>query len=710
MLDFDRFWFDLTGLRRRGAWSERVAYELDDLVRQSGVWYICVEAHTASEAFATDLAKWRVYEGITTADLAAGTGASLINFTQSGIYGAIRSLQGKLRDSLSYMDIEGARGDGVAEGAVFVKALANALATGRSLSFPAGNYNFSDITTPTASGVVELVGDGRDRVTLTGDAAKALVNLNGGGSFKTRGIRFDEWSSACKLNSNAGGTAFDVLEADACWFSNIRVSSISDRSTPADGGINELRFTRNLCTDIGKINAINSAALRLDSNAIYSGFVTHNEIRGVGGATYSGQKDGISLGAVTVTPLSSLEVAGNRIYDVQNSSTDHISGVTVFGRHTSVDDNRVNLVKSASSSNIDQYGIYTKSSYSTITHNKLVNAGGNAACIMTKGYPNDLLGAAFNANDNDNVITGNMILVDSRWAAIDSYVGITTYNAGMNIHDNTIEGLTIGIVKIGQIVVGGNIGRDMIHHNKIRNLVGSATKRAIGVQVVDANRTIVETNEIRSIGSGIEPAAYGVLMENTAGATLQELTVRGNTVETCSAASASNARCIFLSFDAAGTFSDAMVELNNCVSAGRGIQIAFAGTVSKVHVRNNRMDTMSVSHFDSTGTPPTDGVLEGNTVDGADYVTIASGTATPFHNGANHMKINNAGATTISNVSRPLGNMALQLEILDSGNTTIQNNANIKLAGGANWTPAAGGTLTLRRTGGVFKEVCRTAF
>lgn len=49
----------------RGAWASATAYAIKDLVSNSGVWYVCVKAHTSAGSFGTDLAtKWRVYQGL----------------------------------------------------------------------------------------------------------------------------------------------------------------------------------------------------------------------------------------------------------------------------------------------------------------------------------------------------------------------------------------------------------------------------------------------------------------------------------------------------------------------------------------------------------------------------------------------------------------------------------------------------------------------
>lgn len=62
--DFQRFWFDLSNVRRRGVWNSGAVYSADDLVRVSGVWYIALEGHDAAEAFSLDLAagKWQTFE------------------------------------------------------------------------------------------------------------------------------------------------------------------------------------------------------------------------------------------------------------------------------------------------------------------------------------------------------------------------------------------------------------------------------------------------------------------------------------------------------------------------------------------------------------------------------------------------------------------------------------------------------------------------
>ena len=71
--------YKVSAFNSRGAWSAITVYAIKDLVSNAGTWYVCVVPHTSSASFATDTAtKWRVYQGVTPADLSAAGGSALI--------------------------------------------------------------------------------------------------------------------------------------------------------------------------------------------------------------------------------------------------------------------------------------------------------------------------------------------------------------------------------------------------------------------------------------------------------------------------------------------------------------------------------------------------------------------------------------------------------------------------------------------------------
>jgi hypothetical protein len=71
----------IAAIVNRGAWAPATVYASKDVVQVAGTWYICIVPHTSSAAFATDLpTKWRVYQGVIAADLAAAGGSALVGY------------------------------------------------------------------------------------------------------------------------------------------------------------------------------------------------------------------------------------------------------------------------------------------------------------------------------------------------------------------------------------------------------------------------------------------------------------------------------------------------------------------------------------------------------------------------------------------------------------------------------------------------------
>jgi hypothetical protein len=161
--------YKITTFTNRGAWVAARAYAVKDLVSVSGSWYVAVVAHTSSGAFATDSAsKWRLYQGVTTGDLSAPTGAGIVGFRlangtartvadlsaaagaemvgvlQLGTGAVARTAQEKFRDVVSVKDF-GAKGDGVTDDRpAIILGDAACYAMGKVLNFPAGVYRCSD--------------------------------------------------------------------------------------------------------------------------------------------------------------------------------------------------------------------------------------------------------------------------------------------------------------------------------------------------------------------------------------------------------------------------------------------------------------------------------------------------------------------------------------------------------------------------------------
>lgn len=115
--------------------------------------------------------------------LSASSGSSLISFLQAGSGAVARTVQSKLRDTVSVLDF-GATGNGTTDDAA---AFANAAARGLPLRVPAGTYRIgSQVTFPAGS---YLIGDGIENTIIAADddvspflwTEASLSDINGGG-------------------------------------------------------------------------------------------------------------------------------------------------------------------------------------------------------------------------------------------------------------------------------------------------------------------------------------------------------------------------------------------------------------------------------------------------------------------------------------------------------------------------------------------------
>ena len=90
----------IRAFNNRGAWATGAIYNLKDFSLFGGIWYVAVQTHTASAAFATDAANWRVFQGVISADLAAPGGSAGLGYQPAGAGAVAQTVESTLRKTV----------------------------------------------------------------------------------------------------------------------------------------------------------------------------------------------------------------------------------------------------------------------------------------------------------------------------------------------------------------------------------------------------------------------------------------------------------------------------------------------------------------------------------------------------------------------------------------------------------------------------------
>jgi hypothetical protein len=183
-----------------------------------------------SVADATSLSNIAVQLSQFISDLSDGTGSSLVGYNQGGVGAVDRTVQGRLRDSVSVKDF-GAVGDGVADDTAAIQAAIDSFATGQgTIYFPKGIYLVTSTITINKDRM-NLIGEGQwvsqIRFNPTGDDICIFIgkggegNTNGGVIVQCSVKGFTFFST----NSTNKKTALELKDIAECYFDNIAIGS-----------------------------------------------------------------------------------------------------------------------------------------------------------------------------------------------------------------------------------------------------------------------------------------------------------------------------------------------------------------------------------------------------------------------------------------------------------------------------------------------------
>ena len=129
---------------------------------------------TTSGTFET--AKFRLIQGVASADLASGGGAAMVGYTPTG--SVATTVQSKLRETVSVKDF-GAVGDGVNDDTSAIQAAINAAGSSTIIKFPAGTYLVSSPFALNSANVgIKFIGDGASATTIKKAFSGDLIYLS----------------------------------------------------------------------------------------------------------------------------------------------------------------------------------------------------------------------------------------------------------------------------------------------------------------------------------------------------------------------------------------------------------------------------------------------------------------------------------------------------------------------------------------------------
>lgn len=375
-------------------------------------------------------------------DLATSVGSTLVGFIQSGTGATLRTVQDKLRETVSVKDF-GAVGDGVADDTAAIQAALDAAASGGNvLHFPGGVYSVTGGLT------------GPRNLCVTGDGWQTTIKLANGAN-ATHIIKFGD------------ETATTTVELHDIEFDGNKANN----PTAGDG----LVIVRGYKANLFNVRATNCKGDGIQYEANASSF--ENYLYGV--SSYANDGVGVRMtgAGITDTHIVGGDIGFNATAGAVLATSCSVVGATIWGAGLG---NAIGIITAGSSWQIQnckieghgQHGIKVSSGnhHGLISGNKIYANSFNA---VTSGLYD---GIYVEAGADYGTITGNKVY--SSLSAVDTYLMRYAINfAGAHntwtIGANELPNLGVQGVPVTTAVVNGLLETDKFDGNWIRTSVKS---------------------------------------------------------------------------------------------------------------------------------------------------------------------------------------------------------------------------------------------
>ncbi len=450
---------------------------------------------------------WRI---LTSLPIIAGTLAfvramiadsSLIGFLQAGIGAIVRTVQDKLRDSVSVTDF-GAVGDGITDDTTAYNTAVNNLAAGQMLVFPPGTYNINSATVNANVTALNttILGYGA-KIQVTGTTASVILKFTNA-SGKVKGLTFSGIvpTSGAGMNNTAyqgcQPILFDVTNTNAAIVEGI---AVEDCVFDNFGCQYWVKVSNNSTYAINDVSVVNNTFISRTGNAVAptsnssdSAFVTlWGLLTGTSGtinritiANNRMDASYIRCGVVLYINTNQVSVMGNNII-YTTAASPMSSSCGVYG---------INIYKNAGAGNPPTNITITGNTIDSPYSSGIYNAGGTKVNI-----------------------TGNSIYNQTDTGDGSIPKGAVALNGASDI---LIANNLINDCYDGVMITGGSSNIDVIG-NKITSSVTTACPIKI---VGGATYVNVLSNDL--IGTGTN--SYAVFIKGASAAALTEINISNN--------------------------------------------------------------------------------------------------------------------------------------------------------------------------------------
>jgi hypothetical protein len=450
----------------------------------------------------------------TTWTIDSGLPASRSSFTQSGTGATARTVDSKLKDTVSVKDF-GAVGDGVANDTSAIQAAINSLSTGGTLTFPPGNYKCNSGLTIAANDVI-LVFEGGAKLsyttatlsllTITGlrcklfnatiDAPAVFDGTNAAVTYAAINVQAENFAAkSCTLN-NVPRAGF--------WFNNVNNGSI--QGCTINGGTTEGFYTGSNTVHFGILIDPNSTGSQ--GNFIIANNFINRCVQGAG----SGNTGAASQEQSMTISGNVFELCWNHGWyssGLANGTT--VTGnafnacqipIAVTGSNHTITSNAIVVATTGSGLATDNEitGISLRDPVDCIVSNNSIKGENvNGGVIISL---DDLSGVSGNNKVERNIVSNNTISITNSSVAGVNAIRLTALSAS-NVSDNIVSENTIkapGKSNEGLIQIIGGSSVVSQNNSVVNNVIivnGQRGSASTGIQLSSVVDSDVTNNKIR---------------------------------------------------------------------------------------------------------------------------------------------------------------------------------------------------------------------